>query len=265
MITSFAQSSPPRDECAIRRFARVDSTLVAVACEMGAASMSYPTLIAREALVRAGYPDAFPHLLMLAANLAQPERNDLLEPANLDSPQWCLSPAVCYHVYAQFAGRRLDGPTIVTAGGRCFRHESGIEPGRRQIEFEMREIVLLGEGDWVRAVARDAKDRVENVARRFELQGEWRFAEDPFFLPRAQGQALMQRLKGTKLEYCHGGDDTEALALASVNFHDDFFGRRFDIRTATGAFVHSACVAAGLDRWVSSIWQKREEVCSCHP
>jgi seryl-tRNA synthetase len=262
--TAFPQSSPPRDAAAIENFARIDAGLQAVAAEFGASAMSYPTLIAREALVRAGYPDAFPHLLMLATNLARPERSDLLDPPNLDSPQWCLSPAVCYHVYAQFAGQRFTEPTIVSAGGRCFRHESSTEPGRRQIEFEMREIVLLGDGEWVRATATDVKHRVENVARRLELEGEWRIAEDPFFLPRAQGQALMQRLKETKLEYCRG-DGEESLALASVNFHEDFFGKRFDIRTQGGGFIHTACVAAGVDRWVASIHQQREEVCSCHP
>src|SRR5207247_1068331 len=140
-VTAFPKSCPPRQAAEMATFARIDAALQTIATEMGAAAMSYPTLIAREALVQAGYPDAFPHLLMLATHLDRPEQGDSLEPSNLVSPPWCLSPAVCYHAYCQFAGRRLAEPAIVTAAGRCFRHEASIDPGRRQLEFDMREIV----------------------------------------------------------------------------------------------------------------------------
>jgi seryl-tRNA synthetase len=255
--TTFAQSAPPRCRRKMATFERIDAALRDIACEMGATAMSYPTLIARDALVQAGYPEAFPHLLMLATSLDQPEQSAVLEPTNLASPQWCLSPAVCFHTYCQFAGRRLARPAIVTAAGRCFRHEASTDPGRRQIEFDMREIVLLGPGDWVRATATDCQNRLERAATLFELNGQWRIAEDPFFLPRAQGQALMQRLKESKLEYCL----PDGLAIASVNFHGDFFARRFDIRDADGELIETACLAAGLDRWASNL--KHGEVCSC--
>ena len=261
MMTHFPQSCPPRDADAIAMFQRIDAAIATVAEEIGAATMAYPTLIAKDALVQAGYPDAFPHLLMLATHLSRPHESEQLDASNLESPQWCLSPAVCYHVYAAFAGRELDEPLIITAAGRCFRHEAAIEPGRRQIEFDMREIVLLGRPDWVRATAIECKRRVEQAAQQLELTGEWRVAEDPFFLPRVQGQAIMQRLKETKLEYCNRDD---GLALASVNFHDDFFARRFDIRDDAGRFIHTACIAAGVDRWVTTVKSTQKEACSCH-
>jgi seryl-tRNA synthetase len=269
MNTSFPQSAPVRDALAMAAFARIDSAIQRVAAELGAEEMQYPTLISREALVKAGYPAAFPHLLMLAAPLRDPQLQGetQLAATNLASPGFCLSPAVCYHVYASFAGRRLGEPRAITAGGRCFRNEAGVQPGRRQIEFEMREIVLLGPAEWVRATAGAARERLEQLARQLGMSGEWRPAEDPFFLPRARGQALIQRLKQTKLEYCLA-DDPEGLALASINFHDDFFGRRFDIRDADGQqFLHSACVAAGLDRWAhaSCMDQHETEVTACHP
>ena len=155
----------------------------------------------------------------------------------------------------------MKEPAVITARGRCFRHEATIEPGRRQIEFDMREIVLLGRPEWVRASALECKERLERCARRLGLAGEWRAAEDPFFLPRARGQAMMQRLKETKLEYCCGD---AASALASVNFHGDFFARRFDIRDGSGALIHTACIAAGLDRWASGLHVHKREACPCH-
>jgi hypothetical protein len=255
MSSRYSNSAPPRDSNAIARFERIDGSLLAIALGGGAASMQYPSLISREALEHAEYPKAFPHLLMTAAPLRNPELISL-EPANLCSPGWCLSPAVCYHVYADFAGQILKTPRTVTARGRCFRHETNIDPGRRQIEFEMREIVLLGSADWIADEVSVWKDRLDQWLRTLSVAGTWQVAEDPFFLPSAKGQALMQRLMETKLEYCTPGP--ASLALASINRHGDFFGKRFLIKDSSGKFIHTACIAAGLDRLCTM------EVSSCH-
>jgi hypothetical protein len=57
----------------------------------------------------------------------------------------------------------------------------------------------------------------------------------------------MQRLLKVKLEY--QSLDYDGLALASVNRHGSFFGERFNITNRSGEPVHTACLAAGLDRW----------------
>jgi hypothetical protein len=136
----------------------------------------------------------------------------------------------------------LEEPKTVTARGRCFRHEATIDPGRRQIEFEMREIVLLGSAEWIATAVPVWKDRLDQLLQTAALAGSWQVAEDPFFLPSAKGKALMQRLMETKMEYCSAG--SEPVALASINRHGDFFGQRFSI-------------AAGLDRFFT------QEVASC--
>jgi hypothetical protein len=95
------------------------------------------------------------------------------------------------------------------------------------------------------------------------LAGEWHAAEDPFFLPMTSGKALMQRLLNLKVEYQWPG--AGGLALASVNRHGTFFGKRFDITSPDGQPVHTACIAVGLDRWAHHArWpqdgQKGEEI-----
>jgi hypothetical protein len=42
------------------------------------------------------------------------------------------------------------------------------------------------------------------------------------------------------------------LAIASVNRHGTFFGERFHISDESGAPVHTACIAFGLDRWAAA-------------
>ncbi len=225
----------PRTEVEQANFDAIDAEVEWIARELGGRGVHFPILIGRDSLERAGYTESFPHLLMSAVAMG-------------GSTTWCLSPAVCYHVYEQLAGRTLNQPQTVTARGTCFRAESHTQPGVRQIEFEMREIVCLGPAEWVRAQLSVAVTRLTALARRLGLHGAWEPAEDPFFLPAASGKALMQRLLGVKEEYrCRD------VALASINRHGTFFGDRFAISGSDGAPIHTACVAVGLDRWCAQL------------
>lgn len=112
----------------------------------------------------------------------------------------------------------------------------------------MREIVLVGGSAWVESCLRELQPGVEALARAWGLDGAWCPANDPFFLPRARGQAHMQRLLGTKMEWCL----RDGLAVASINRHGAFFGERFQINDAGGSPAHSACIAFGLDRWAAN-------------
>jgi hypothetical protein len=239
----------PRD---LQLLKALDCRLTDLATDLGAQQRQYPALIARGTLEQAEYPQAFPHLLLSAAPLRDPAlvANEVSLSQNLGDVAWCLSPAVCYHSYAEFAGRMLEQGITLSAQGRCFRHEVSLCPGTRQIEFEMREIVWIGPSDWVHRQLEVGHQRLTALATELGLAGEWMVAEDPFFLPAAQGKAFMQRLQETKLEYQSASD---AVALASVNRHGSFFGSRFGIVDRSGESVHTACLAVGLDRWLSRL------------
>jgi acyl carrier protein/seryl-tRNA synthetase len=258
MTAPLNTSARTRDAVAIRKFEFLDQALFNLALELGAQPLQFPSLVCRSVLEKAEYPKAFPHLILAATPVKDPSAPtpQLLNASNLGEPHWCLSPAVCYHAYAHLAGQKLDSPTILTARGRCFRHEDYFDPGRRQLEFEMREIILIGPADWVSQNATAFKDKLTELMIHLNLPGDWQGAQDPFFMPVAKGQALMQQIKETKLEYCTPGPNP--LALASVNRHADFFGRRFDIRDDQGQFAHTACLAAGLDRWCHTLAQERQ-------
>jgi hypothetical protein len=246
MSVTFLQSAPIRTWPDVEFVHLIDRTIRGLAVAMGATEFQYPMLIARDVLDRAEYPQAFPHLL-LNATRAKPDSDDERSTALVAESGWCLSPAVCYHTYAQLSQRQLCHPVIVTARGRCFRAERETSRGVRQVEFEMREIVLLGPREWIDGAADHFPRQIAAAAGQFRLDGEWVAATDPFFLPAAAGKALMQRLQKTKIEYQwpHAG----GLALASINRHGTFFGTRFGITDWCGEPVHSMCGAVGLDRW----------------
>ena len=242
-MSDYLPAAPTRTAGEITDLDEIDAVLQRIASSVGAVETRYPVLIPSDVLTRAEYLEAFPHLLMSATS----HRDHRVADAHHQLPSWCLSPAVCYHTYAQFAGRSVAGGWATTARGRCFRAEEETDPGIRQLEFEMREIVLLGYPQWVDAWVEYVRTAVEQAAVVAGLIGTWEPAEDPFFLPGAAGKALMQRLMKVKFEYRLVRP--AGLALVSVNRHGSFFGQRFDIRTASGEAATTACVAIGLDRW----------------
>lgn len=264
MSTEHTGAAPIREAAEIDRMDRVDAHLRLLAHDLGAREMRYPALIANEVIERAEYPQAFPHLLMSTGVARDPraEAGRLLAAGNQEPTTWCLSPAVCYHVYAQLRGRTLRDPLVIASRGHCFRHESGTSHGVRQVEFEMREIVLVGRPSWIESTAETGRSRLERLARALGLAGSWQVAQDPFFLPTARNKAILQRLLEVKFEYQAA---TDGLALASVNRHGDFFSRRFEITGPRGEPLHTACLAVGLDRWCARMndAQDRKEALSC--
>jgi hypothetical protein len=232
---------------ALAAFEKLDARLREWALAQGSDEHQFTALIDAATLRRAEYPEAFPHLLMSTVTAADP-----LHPfcdANVVVGEWFLSPAVCYHAYASLEGRVFVPGVMLTARGHCFRNEEPTElaAGRRQIEFQMRELVLVGEAAWIEERLAVLQAGVDALASACGLAGTWCPASDPFFLPRARGKAQMQHLLGTKIELCL----PDGLAIASINRHGTFFGERFHIRTTDDQSAHSACVAFGLDRWVA--------------
>jgi hypothetical protein len=226
----------------------IDAKLRAWSASQSAAERIWPALILAETLRRAGYHEAFPHLLMSASVTRDPESASSEQTAS----QFALSPAVCYHAYASLENQQLSEGRIFAARGHCFRNEAPAElqPGRRQIEFQMRELIFVGSPEWLEERLRNMREDVLHLAQTCGLIGKWQTASDPFFLPRpeARGKAAMQMLLGTKSELCL----PDGLAIASINRHRTFFGERFQISLPDRTPAHSACVAFGLDRWAAA-------------
>lgn len=242
------QSAPTRSPDSIAVLEEFDSYVRNWALMLGCDERQFPVLIDAAVLQKAEYPSAFPHLLMASTVARDPEIP--LEEPNLALTDWHLSPAVCYHAFAEIANSVVHREAMLTARGHCFRHEVEAErsPGRRQVEFEMRELILVGTPSWLDERLPKIQTEVESLALNQGLEATWCPAIDPFFLPKARGKAQMQRLLGTKIELCLPC----GLAIASINRHGTFFGDRFDITLSNGEVAHSACVALGLDRWIAN-------------
>ena len=241
-----------------------DRQAVELAHDFDAPAYQFPALIGADVLDRCRYLRSFPHSLNVVAHLREDveaiqhfAQNARWHGAHLEvhaedlAPVECLlSPSVCFHYYESLRGSRLGAPRTITAVGKCFRYESGNMGGLERLwDFTMREIIFVGPRAHVLAARERSMALAQTLLERWELGYEIRSATDPFFTDEFTTQATFQRVFDLKFEiraalpYKDG-----TLAAGSFNYHQDFFGRSFDITDHEGAPTHTGCVGFGLER-----------------
>jgi seryl-tRNA synthetase len=236
--------------------AALDRRFVAWADEIGAVSMLYPTLMPVAELEPLDYFRNFPHLAVAASGV-RAERleagfgQDAMETipgADLADARYVLPSAACYNVYVHLKDEVLDGPCYITTVANCYRNENEYTELQRLWSFTMREIVCLGSAEAVQDHLRAFKARIFALTERLGLNLTVAAATDPFYQP-GSSVAVMQKLFPQKEEFQYKGE----LAIASVNFHRNFFGERCRIRTRDGEPVFTGCVAFGIERWLHAL------------
>lgn len=213
-------------------------------------------VIARSTVERAGYVEAFPHLLGAVHTYEGDDRQwrsltKEMEAGRDWSSEHRMSdavvlPAVCYQVYPQLEGAKLEQACLFDITGYCYRHERSHEPGRMR-SFRMREFVRLGEPEEVREWREAWLERGREWLASLGLDISVEAATDPFFGAAARLMQPLQEREQLKWELVTNVDAGTRQAVASSNYHKDHFGSTFEIQVAGGA-AHSACAAFGLER-----------------
>ena len=237
----------------------------AVAVEMGARPYRFPALISPSYLEKVKYFSNFPHSLSFVTHLREDldvirefsERAQARDGAvraqdgSFASPKAMLSPTVCHHLYMSLADSTVPGQGIVaTATGNCFRYESSNMASLERLwNFTMREIIFVGDEDFVQVGLLRTREKMDAVLDEMEMAYRIETANDPFFIGSYRDQAAYQNAFELKLEVRvmlpYKGD---TLAAGSYNRHRDFFGRTLDIRLPDGASAETGCVGFGCER-----------------
>lgn len=255
------------DGVALRLFRYFDRTFEEFGANWQAEPLMTPTLIPGNVLAKCDYFRSFPQNVTFAAHLeptvqtiesfrsrhADRETLDDTATADMTTPDTCLSPATCYHVYHLFAGKTVAAEgTVHGVCGKCFRFESSNTSDLRRLwDFTMREVVFMGTREQVWAHRETGLKKMVELLEAFEFASEIRTASDPFFVaPDALAKTYFQLSSETKYEISALLPDDQRLAVGSLNYHTDFFGRAFDVQLAGGGPMHSVCIAFGLERWV---------------
>jgi seryl-tRNA synthetase len=165
--------------------------------------------------------------------------------------QTLLSPAVCYHLYFALADQPLpDGRLAATAVGNCFRYESSnLVSLERLWNFTMREVIFVGDKDFVLENREASRHFMEDVFAHIGLAYRVESANDPFFIGEFRKQAAFQSAFQLKFEIRAQLPFRDgSLAVGSYNYHQDFFGRHLNITLPDGSPAHTGCTAFGLER-----------------
>lgn len=246
----------------------------AYAAAFGTVARSFPASMPAELLHACGYFDSHPNMSIFATNLI--EDLDLIEAfreaneesagfvpppaASLAPPELCLVPAACFPCYPTFRDRTLAGRVALSWQGRIFRQESRNATGLSRLrEFSVRELVFVGTADEVRSARQSALELLDALFRRWELSFTIATASDPFFATVAAAKTFWQQSQEVKHEIvvpyaasAQGGE--ESVAVGSVNYHENFFGRRFAIRASDGELAHTACAGIGIERLMLAVF-----------
>ena len=247
----------------------VDHTVQRWARELGAEEHRYPSLIAAEVLKRAGR-DEWTFVIPSEAHAERARSRGTRALRQAESERTpgiprsarndkALAPAVCYHAYPRYQDKTLaQHPTILTALGRCYRHEDGNHvPLERLWEFNMREVIVLGTREQVEDTRLQLVRRVTDLVATLDLDTTIEVAADPFFASADEGRRLMQQAGALKHELLLTLEPNgRTIAAASFNHHLDYFGSRFGIALPNGSPAYSGCVAFGLERWVLAIFSQ---------
>lgn len=253
-------------------FHALDFHFQAIARLLHAEAYKFPTLINLRHLMRTGYLDNFPHNANFVSHL--PEQLTTIQKFKdagsggielsgeqseyLLQPDQILSPTVCYHFYASHHEKVLAADLVgATALSPCYRFEGRASQGMYRLrEFNMREILFLGNEALVLGKRAALLRQATQVLDLFGLKSKLQTASDPFFLSdkdnkRRYLQSGMS-LKHEMLAYLP--DIKEWLAVGSVNYHQNHFGHSFNITSQNGDSAFSCCLGFGIDRFCAAIF-----------
>lgn len=243
--------------------AALESRFLSWAAGCGATPMLFPPLMRVEDLDRFDYFRNFPQLPLMVAGLRPECLHEVaarsvplaaVPNGDLAVARYALPSAACYNVYLHFEDAQLAGPCYVTTVATCFRNEQSYDDLRRLWGFTMREIVCLGTKDEVQTHLDGFKRRLLDLGAQLGLGLTIAAGNDPFYQPQSP-RARLQQAFPQKEEILYGG----SVAIASLNFHRNFFGERCRIRTADGQLAFTGCVAFGLERWLHALLERFDQ------
>ena len=228
--------------------------------EPGTDVLRFPPVMSRRHLEKSGYLKSFPHFLGCVCCLTGEEAKirgtvERLEggedwTTDLSAADLVLTPAACYPVYPIAASRG-----VVPAAGLkfdvaadCFRREPSKDLDRLQ-SFRMREYVCLGTPEQIDAFRRRWLAWAPDFAAELGLPCTIEQASDAFFGRGGKLMAMSQIEQALKFELLIPVRSAEKpTACMSFNYHQDHFGKVWNLRNTSGAVVHTGCVAFGIDR-----------------
>jgi seryl-tRNA synthetase len=231
----------------------------------GAEVMTFPPILDREVFEKSEFLDSFPQLAgsVFSFTGTDAQHKELVQRVH-DRKPWedlqtmsgvVLNPAACYPVYPSFTGTVPAEGHLVDMQNWVFRHEPSMEPTRMQ-SFRVREFVRVGTPDAVIEWRNMWLERGLQLLLSLGLPAKSDVAADPFFGRGGRMLAASQREQKLKFEVLVPViSEEKPTAVCSFNYHQEHFGKIFDIKTPDGAIAQTACLGFGMERVVMSLFK----------
>jgi seryl-tRNA synthetase len=246
--------------------------LETVAARFGAEEEFYPSTILCKSLDRINHFTSFPEHVDFVSHLredvdvlgvfAQKSREQGWKPEHHDglmsSIDFAICPSCCYHCYESMENWNLAAPgRSATMVVNCHRYEAGnLTTMSRLRAFHQRDVVFVGDVDYVRRSRTEADAILIQWAKDWQLDCRFENANDMFFTADFSVKASFQRQQEAKRELrLRIPFENKSISVSSSNFHGATFGKAFrinvDNRPAT-----SACLGWGYERWVYAVFSQ---------
>ncbi|MBT4764797.1 hypothetical protein HOO14_07365 [bacterium] len=244
----------------------LDRKFYKIAKELNCKDISLPSIISTDDLMMAGHFDTFPHHIYLVSNLdltsKKTSSKKCCEAGNLHNSSVhsgvCLTPSVCYNYFRLLKDKNITtiNSSLITARCKCYRYElSDVAPFRRQKEFDMREIVYLGDAKTVETIRMKLIEMTWSIIKEYDIKARVVNASDPFFLDDIAARTAIQFNREMKFELQAYYSKHESLAVSSFNLHSSSFVKSFNINSEIDNLV-SSCAGWGLERWALILFSR---------
>jgi len=245
----------------------LDNWFYDIAENMQCKDISLPAVISTDDLMTAGHFESFPHHIYLVNNLdltakktinVTDSKESIVFKNNSTHSEVCLVPSVCYNYFRLLKNHTFKTleESLVTARCKCYRYElSDVAPFRRQKEFDMREVVFIGEPVNVDNTRMKLIQMTWDIIKEFDLKARVVNASDPFFLDNITARTAVQFNREMKYELQAFYTEDASVASSSFNLHSSSFVKAFNIKSDIPNTV-SGCVGWGLERWALVLFSK---------
>lgn len=245
-----------------------DQIVLQWAQEYNATEYTYPDLINIDTLNQYNYLKEFPQHIMFSSPLRHSKKiledfSDHVGDKKIFTQDYISRPvhanklAVCPHVYKQLEGKEIDTEQmiVISTVGKCKRYEAAnMNKMERLLDFTMREVVLVGDGEEIVRIRKEFIDKVIDLMDFLDVSYNIKPASDPFFMSEANPKMLLQKKFNLKYElnmilpY-----NNSEMSAGSFNVHKGHFSECFHISGKGGKEVNTGCIAFGYERLVYAL------------
>lgn len=242
-----------------------DQCIIQLANQLDATEQYYPVRWPIDLFKKINYFKEFPQNIMIVSGVKkdhfslsniskQYDKSQQFSEIVLDDSfapaTFALGTSTCDPCYYAMSQQKSVSNAVYTAVSKSFRNEEIQCDGLDRLrEFTMREVIVVGNSDFVLEKRFIYIEFVKAFLKFIQLPAKIETANDPFFTNDALLKNAFQSAINSKYEVLIDlAFLGKALAVGSINWHGDHFGKMFDACHGNEHHIHSGCLAFGLER-----------------